>query len=252
MADDTMQAALLVRLGLDVGSRPTADPEYAELLALFRDDPAFRSKVNAVAGGLGLSVLDANTSVGLVLSADETSPLAVTGADLKRDLKWNSARERMVYGVAFAGAAAWCYPNSQAVASRTARTGTGVDVDRLVREHGARLAAGDVMLEDGLSEAWTAFEDTKQVEVTGTGKLSRHCTVKMCDLALRTLADHGLMMEDRTATPPRDGIAVFRPTDRFRLLVGRTGGPLAWQALAHSGVPDDVVASATDDVEVDA
>jgi hypothetical protein len=241
VSEPLARAAHLLALGLDRQTRPTADADYGELVDLFRDDPDFRNRVQQIADGLGLTVLDATPAAGLILGASEDSPLAVTEVDLRALLRFQGAEDRMIYGVAFAGIAAWCYPTSQDVADRIARPVSAMDTDRLIREHAKALTTGETVLEEDLSDAWQAYATRKRIEETKTGRLTRHCTIKMCDAALGALAHYGLMTPDQSVDPPRDDLGVWRPTEHFRAQVARTGGPLAWQALAHSPVPERVV-----------
>jgi hypothetical protein len=134
-------------------------------------------------------VLTADHTTGLVLTAEADSPVAVT--DTSMWLRIRCAADRMVYGVALGGVAAWCYPNTRAVREPGTRRVTAVDVDRLVREHAAAVEAGDILLEDGLGEAWQEYaHNRKQVAETPGGQLKRDCTVRMCD-ARRVWAGRG-------------------------------------------------------------
>lgn len=243
MSEPLARASQLLAFGLDRHARPTSNADYTELIDQFRDDPDYRRKVEQVADGLGLVVLDASHAAGLVLGAAEQSPLATTETDLRALLRFQSADDRMIYGVAFAGIAAWCYPTSQDVADRIVRPVTAMDADRIIREHAKALATGETVLEEDLSDAWQAYATRKRVEETKTGRLARHCTIKMCDQALDVLGHYGLMVPDQTVDPPRSDLGVWRPTEHFRAQVARTGGPLAWQTLAHSPVPERVVAT---------
>ncbi len=241
MSEPIVRAAQLVALGLDPTARPASDPEYTELVELFRDNPSFRANVNRIADGLGLHVLDATPTAGMLLGAAADSPLAVSRADLQDRLGWTSAKERMIYGVAFAGAAAWCFPNSQSVADSVSRPVHAQNVDRLIREHAKAVAAGETALEDELSDAWQAYAAHKEIDLyQDRSALKRGCTVKMCDLVLSALASYGMLAPARVDDPPPYNLKVWRPTHRFRAHVARTGGPLAWQTLAHSPVPDRV------------
>ncbi|MCW6005676.1 hypothetical protein K1W54_13970 [Micromonospora sp. CPCC 205371] len=59
------------------------------------------------------------------------------------------------------------------------------------------------------------------------------------------LAAFRLLVPDRTAPAPRPDLKVWRSTDRFRAHVAAGGGPLVWQTITASGIPDRLYGSAT-------
>jgi hypothetical protein len=238
--DNARDAGLLLRFALDHTVVPARHDTYSQLLDRYHTDPDLRTAFDEVTTGLGVQVLASDRLTGLVLTAAADSPLAVT--DTARWLRIRSAGDRMVYGVALGGAAAWCYPNSRSVREPGTRRVTAVDVDRLIREHAAAVESGDIGLDPGLGEAWHEYaHNRKQVAETPTGRLKLDCTVRMCEDVLVMLSAFGLVVTDRTMPPPRPDLKVWRSTDRFRAHVAASGGPLAWQTIAHSGVSDEVV-----------
>lgn len=238
--DDARDAGLLLRYALDHTLTPARHDTYSQLLDRYHTDPDLRTAFEETATGLGVRVLTADRTTGLVLTAEADSPMAVT--DTSPWLRIRGAADRMVYGVALSGVAAWCYPNARAVREPGTRRVTAVDVDRLIREHAAAVEAGDIGLDDGLGEAWHEYSSNRrQVAETPSGQLKRDCTVRMCEDVLMMLAAFGLLVVDRTVTPPRAELKVWRSTDRFRAHVAASGGPLVWQTIAHSHVPDQVL-----------
>lgn len=235
--DDARDAGLLLRYALDHTMSPARHDIYSQLLDRYHSDPDLRTTFDETAAGLGVRVLTADHTTGLVLTAEADSPVAVT--DTSMWLRIRGAADRMVYGVALGGVAAWCYPNPRAVREPGTRRVTAVDVDRLVREHAAAVEAGDILLEDGLGEAWQEYaHNRKQVAETPGGQLKRDCTVRMCEDVLMMLAAFGLIVVDRTIASPRVELRVWRSTDRFRAHVAVSGGPLAWQTIARSRISE--------------
>ena len=230
--DDARDAGLLLRYGLDHSLSPARHDIYSRLLDRYQADPDLRSSFDETAAALGVRVLSADRIAGLVLAAEPDSPLAVT--DTQRWLRIGGTADRMIYGLALGGVAAWCYPNARAVREPGTRRVTAIDCDRLIREHAAALAADDTEPGDGLGQAWQEYAQRKQAEETPNGNLKRHCTVKMCEDVLVMLSDFGLVVTDRTAPPPRSDLKVWRSTDRFRAHVAAGGGPLVWQTLTAS------------------
>jgi hypothetical protein len=243
--DDARDAGLLLRFALDHSVVPARHDTYGRLLDRYHTDPDLRTTFDEITAGLGVRVLASDRLTGLVLTAAADSPLAV--ADTERWLRIRGAGDRMVYGVALGGVAAWCYPNARSVREPGTRRVTAIDVDRLIREHAAAVDSGDVGLDPGLGEAWEEYaHHRKQVAETPTGRLKLDCTVRMCEDVLGMLAAFGLVVPDRTTPPPRPDLKVWRSTDRFRAHVAASGGPLAWQTIVQSGVADEVVLGAAD------
>jgi len=235
--DDARDAGLLLRYALDPAATPGRVDVYGRLLDRYHADPDLRSVFDETATALGVRVLTVDRVTGLVLTVEPDSPLAVK--DTSPWLRIRGIPDRMVYGVALGAAAAWCYPNARAVREPGTRRVTAVDVDRLIREHAAAVEAGDVELEETLGEAWREYaHNRKQVAETPTGQLKRDCTVRMCEDALAMLAAFGLLVADRTVRPLRGELKVWRSTDRFRAHVAATGGPLVWQTITRTGLPD--------------
>ncbi|RSM82753.1 hypothetical protein DMH04_24325 [Kibdelosporangium aridum] len=237
--DDARDAGLLLRFALDHTVTPARNDTYSQLLDRYHADPNLRTSFEETAAGLGVRVLTADRTTGLVLIAEASSPLAVK--DTSPWLRIRDAADRMVYGVALGGVAAWCYPNARAVREPGTRRVTAVDVDRLVREHAAAVEAGDIGLDEGLGPAWHQYSMRKQASETRSGQLRRYCTVWMCERVLEMLGAFGLLVPDKTVAPPRADLKVWRSTDRFRAHVAATGGPLAWQTIVQSHVSDRVL-----------
>lgn len=230
--DDARDVGLLLKYGLDPTMSPARHDVYSRLLDRFHTDPDLRTAFDETADGLGLRVLTADRSAGLVLIADPTSPLAVT--DVSPWLRIRGTADRLVYGLALGGATAWCYPTARAVREPGTRRVTAVDVDRLIREHAAAIEANQITLNGGLGEAWREYAARKQVALTSSSRLKRDCTVRMCEDVLLMLAAFGLVVVDRTVPPPRPDLKVWRSTDHFRAHVAASGGPLVWQTMSGS------------------
>jgi hypothetical protein len=234
--DDARDAGLLLRYALDPTVTPGRVDVYGRLLDRYHTDPDLRGVFDETSAALGLRVLAADRMTGVVLTAESDSPLAVrdTSPWLRR-----GTGNRMVYGLALGAAAAWCYPNARAVREPGTRRVTAIDVDRLIREHAHAVETGETELDESLGEAWREYANNrKQVAETPTGQLKQDCTVRMCEHALAMLAHFGLLVADGTAPQPRPELKVWRSTDRFRAHVAASGGPLVWQTITRSGLPE--------------
>lgn len=241
--DDARDAGLLLRYGMDHSMSPARHDTYSRLLDRYQADPDLRSVFDETAAALGVRVIAADRIAGLVLTAEPDSPLAVTDTQLW--LRIGGTADRMIYGLALGGVAAWCYPNARAVREPGTRRVTAVDADRLIREHAASSAGSG----DGLGQPWREYAQRKQAEETPAGNLKRHCTVRMCEDVLVMLADFGLVVTDKTVPPPRAELKVWRSTDRFRAHVAAGGGPLVWQTLTGSTSRDHRAGGGRDEEE---
>jgi hypothetical protein len=240
--DDARDAGLLLRYALGRSS-PARSDAYTRLLDRYNSDPDLRTAFDETASGLGLRVLAIDRTTGLVLTAEPDSPLAVT--DTRQWLRIRGVSDRMVYGVALGGVAAWCYPNARSLREPGTRRVTAVDADKLVREHAAVLTSGDSA--GTLGAAWSEYARRNQATETDGGRLRRDCTVRMCEDVLAMLAAFGLVVADKTVPPLRPDLGVWRSTDRFRAHVAAGGGPLVWQTISSSPVPCATGAQADDE-----
>jgi hypothetical protein len=240
--DDARDAGLLLRYALGRSS-PARSDAYTRLLDRYHSDPELRTAFDETASGLGLRVLAMDRTTGLVLTAEPDSPLAVT--DTRQWLRIRGVSDRMVYGVALGGVAAWCYPNARSLREPGTRRVTAVDADKLVREHAAVLMSGDSA--STLGAAWSEYARRNQATETDGGRLRRDCTVRMCEDVLAMLAAFGLVVADKTVPPLRPDLGVWRSTDRFRAHVAAGGGPLVWQTISSSPVPGTTGTQADDE-----
>lgn len=240
--DDARDSGLLLRYALGRSS-PARSDAYTRLLDRYHSDPDLRTAFDETASGLGLRVLAIDRSTGLVLTAEPDSPLAVT--DTRQWLRIRGVSDRLVYGVALGGVAAWCYPNARSLREPGTRRVTAVDADKLVREHAAVLGSGEAV--GTLGPAWSEYARRNQVAETDGRRLRRDCTVRMCEDVLAMLAAFGLVVADKTVPSPRPELGVWRSTDRFRAHVAAGGGPLAWQTIVSSPGPRGAGAQADDE-----
>jgi hypothetical protein len=240
--DDARDAGLLLRYALGRSS-PARSDAYTRLLDRYHSDPELRTAFDETASGLGLRVLAIDRTTGLVLTAEPDSPLAVT--DTRQWLRIRGVSDRMVYGVALGGVAAWCYPNARSLREPGTRRVTAVDADKLAREHAGVLMSGDSA--STLGAAWSEYARRNQATETDGGRLRRDCTVRMCEDVLAMLAAFGLVVADKTVPPLRPDLGVWRSTDRFRAHVAAGGGPLVWQTISSSPVPGTTGTQADDE-----
>ncbi len=227
-AATTTDAARLVSLALDPNRRADRDRDYGDLVAQYRTDPELRESTNAVADGMGLRILKADELLGLVLAARRTSPLAATPAWLRTELRANGVDQRMLFGLALIGVAAYCYPTKQSLDERAAVRFGLTDIDEFIVQRSAGLTATEGDSAADLSQAWQVWDDTPQTDRTERdGRLKKGCRLHYVQQACRLLEARALLVADT------DHDDTWRPTDRFRLHLATHGGPAAYAAVVE-------------------
>ena len=224
---DARCAAELLAHALRRG-RPTDKSDYRTLLDRYGTDPAFRDLTEAVAAGLGLSVL-AITRTGLVLSPAVDSVFASKLTDMRNTPM--DTEERLVAGLALIGIAAHAYPNTVDLDDPDARTVNVATIDAFIRRAAAALPplaadsaeslvsarrAADIYL------AWDAYVPTAR-----GGGYKRGCTYRALDEVLGWMESQGMARPQ-----PALGQHTYQLTDRFRVLVADEASNAAYEALS--------------------
>ena len=73
VTEDVVNGARLLAFGMRPKLNPSRDLTYAELVKRFAEDGSFRELTEAIADGLGLSVLAVSSRTGVVLGPGEGS-----------------------------------------------------------------------------------------------------------------------------------------------------------------------------------
>ncbi|GLZ14496.1 hypothetical protein Acsp04_47310 [Actinomadura sp. NBRC 104425] len=212
---DYTDIGTLVAYALRPTQRPGRNPEYRRVLARYRTEQEIRSAADAFLHGLGGRVLS-DGDHGLVLGVEPESPLAFRLSDLTGV---SDERGRLLAGLVLTGLVAYAYPGAEELADDRVRHVSERDFDLWLRELCERLrshdAAGEVIPEQGLDDAWRVYLDMPSVvhgeRGRGAGQLLRSCTRYWVRAMLGWLAAQGMARHDQTA----DG--AWTLTERFRI-----------------------------------
>ena len=237
-----MSSTTIPTIARDVGAlisyalqreRPSRNSELRRIVNRYQTDDTFRQTANETAAGQGLTLLRVDELVGVVVAATGDSIYAPTLTSLREQLKMPETDDRLIYGMIFAGIAAWCYPTPQSLDDLQVRRFTASDIDQLLRTLCSKLNDEQMAIEDELDAAWQAYDRRKAIQRTKTGRLKTGkdaCTMAMIEAAAGLLTTHRLLKEERTA----DGNTRYHTTDRFRLLVRNHSSQLAYRAITDS------------------
>ncbi|MFC7217748.1 hypothetical protein ACFQLX_06115 [Streptomyces polyrhachis] len=237
---DAADAARLVAFGLQPRLLPARDLEYAELLRRYREDPPFARLADAVAGGLGLVVLEVSGRAGMAVTAAEDSVFAVRMGEYARRATADSA-DRFLHGLAHLAAAAMAFPRPDDLADDGYLGRITVNgVDAFVRQVCRRLqeraeAAGEntdpASGAPGLESAWRVYVRRSATGATKDARRLAGSTTGIIAKALAFLTDSGFLQ--RTSD---EAGGTYRTTARYQLQVRDLAGGAAMTELLELGV----------------
>lgn len=211
-------AARLVYKAIQPALSPVNDPQYRELLDLFRAEPSFASIVEEVADGLELSVLDFSERGLVVVPASRESKFAMRIADLRANLKPDQKAGLVLAHVAVA---AVFYP-----------TTSGLEDDRFVPPPASLAQFRDTLLalarrlKEGAEEAdlkvvpvelgpgWELI-CSMPLLVPGAQRASPASVTGLIGLALLHMVAGGLVRVDREAADETQ--VTYTPTHRLQV-----------------------------------
>ncbi|UED82890.1 hypothetical protein [Streptomyces profundus] len=237
---DAADAARLVAFGLQPKLPPARDAEYAALLRRYQEEPAFARIADAVAGGLGLVVLEVSPRAGMAVAAAEDSVFAVRMAEYARRTSAETA-DRFLHGLAHLAVAALAFPRPQDLADDDYLGRITVNgVEAFVRHACERLAeraaergentdpASD---EPGLEAAWRVYARRSATGATKDSRRLAGSTTGIVGKAVAFLADAGFL---HRAGDEQGG--TFRTTPRYQLQVRELASGAAMAELTALGV----------------
>ncbi len=237
---DAADAARLVSLGLQPKLLPARDAEYAELLRRHREDPPFARLADAVAGGLGLVVLEVSTRAGMALAAAEDSVFAVRMGDYARRATADSG-DRFLHGLAHLAAAATAFPRPEDLADDGyigRITVNGVDAFvrqacRRLEEHAEEQGTNTdpATGAPGLEAAWRVYARRTATGATKDARRLAGSTTGIIAKAVTFLVDSGFLQ--RTGD---EAGGTYRTTARYQLQVRDMAGSAAMAELLELGV----------------
>ena len=226
---DATDAGILISLGL-AGRNPTEGSDYARIYERYRTDPAFKDLVEAVASGLGLSIIGA-PATGIVLAGQLGSPFAFRLSDLGL-----SVEDQQLFGLVLLGIAALAYPTEQHLDAMSAQIVSVERVERFMRSSIApvkSLASADGSFDAWVVSAAAAYDRRPPFIPTPVEKrAAKGCTQRIVETVFDWLVRQRMAREGGRAYGP----GRYLLTDRFRIMVGELAGSEAVEvlrALAH-------------------
>ena len=161
--EDVADGARLLAFGMRPKLIPSRDLIYAELVKRYAEDGLFRELTEAIAEGLGLTVLAVSSRTGVVLGPGEGSVFEQKFDDYARRAVLGERRdlERVPHGIAHLAIAALAFPRPDDLAAGTYVGRLSVEqADSVVREACTMLAAKATAAE----EAGDPLEEAPELE----------------------------------------------------------------------------------------
>jgi hypothetical protein len=182
--EDVASGARLLAFGMRPKLIPSRDQVYAELVKRFAEDGPFQVLTEAIAEGLGLTVLAVSSRTGVVLGPGEGSVFEQKFDDYARRAILGERRdlERVLHGIAHLAVAALAFPRPDDLAADTYIGRVSVEqADSVVREACTMLAAKATAAEEAgdpleeapeLERAWRVYLRRPEAAPTKDGRLA--------------------------------------------------------------------------------
>jgi hypothetical protein len=243
VTEDVVNGARLLAFGMRPKLNPSRDLTYAELVKRFAEDGSFRELTEAIADGLGLSVLAVSSRTGVVLGPGEGSVFEQKFDEYARRAVLGERRdvERLLHGIAHLAIAALAFPRPDDLAADTYVGRISVEqTDSVVREACAMLAAKAAAAEEAedpleeapeLERAWRVYLRRPETAPTRDGRLAPSTTRGVIAKALRFLTEQGFL-----ARVSDEYGGTYRTRPRYQVQVRELAAERAFAELLDLGV----------------
>ncbi|MEX5708790.1 hypothetical protein AB1484_10915 [Parafrankia sp. FMc6] len=240
---DAFDAARLIAYGLRPKLVPARDGTYAELVRRHLRDQEFAALTQAVAGGLGLVVLDVAERAGLVVAGAEDSAFTVRMTDYARRAGGeHRSAERLLHAVAQLAVAALAFPRpadllDDSYVGRVSVEGVDAFVREACRLLEERVAADpDTETDPGdgrrtLEAAWRLYSRRPAAGTTRDARRLAGSTTGIIARAMGFLADSGCLVP-----VSEQAGGTFRTTARYQIQVRELAADAALEELLDLGV----------------
>nr|WP_245880685.1 hypothetical protein [Streptomyces zhaozhouensis] len=237
---DAADAARLVSFGLQPKLPPARDADYAALLRRYQEEPPFARVADAVAGGLGLVVLEVSPRAGMAVAAAEDSVFAVRMGEYARRTTAETT-DRFLHGLAHLAVAALAFPRPADLADDDYLGRITVNgVESFVRHACERLAeraaergenTDPASEEPGLEAAWRVYARRSATGATKDARRLAGSTTGIVGKAVAFLADSGFL---HRVGDEQGG--TYRTTPRYQLQVRELATTAALTELTELGL----------------
>jgi hypothetical protein len=210
-------AARLTYEALHATLSPVNDPEYRELLALYRADTAFQTQVQDVATGLELMVLEASDRGLIVVPASRDSKFAVRMQDIRLQM---TVEQRAGLVLAHIAVAAVFFPTTAGLEddNYTPPPASVAQCRDALHALARRMKDADVdttdMLRPELAPGWEMVA-SMPVVLPGAQRASPNSVVGLVKMALSNMQQSGLVRADQDSE--EDASQTYTPTYRLRV-----------------------------------
>lgn len=217
IGDDALLAGRLLQYGLRRNAKPGQEPEYAGLIAQYRDRPEFRRVAHSVASGLFLEIVDVSER-GVVLAAPSDSVFAPRTARVRGQ---SGADERLIAGLVQAAIATAVFPRPTDLEDHATIARMPVTVDDVedtlrqictAMEHQFANRPSETVAEEeaGLYDAWQVFHRRAPEMLTRGGKRMARGTRRTIEASLDLLATEGMFRAAK-----RGGETAYQPLHAY-------------------------------------
>lgn len=210
-------AARLTYKALHATLSPVNDPEYRELLALYRADASFQAQVQDVAVGLELMVLDASERGLIVVPASPESKFAFRMQDIRVQM---SVEQRAALVLAHVAVAAVFFPTTAGLEDDNSAPPPASVAQCRDALHALAMRMKDAGSESSeplgpeLAPGW-ALISAMPVAVPGALRASPNSVVGLVKMALLNMQQNGLVRLDQDSD--EDASLTYTPTYRLRV-----------------------------------
>jgi hypothetical protein len=210
-------AARLTYKALHPTLSPVNDPEYRELLALYRSDTGFQTQVQDVATGLELMVLDATDRGLIVVPTSRDSKFAIRMQDIRQQM---TVEQRAALVLAHVAIAAVFFPTTAGLEddNYTPPPSSVAQCRDALHALARRMKdAGSVSNEAATPELTPGWEliAAMPVALPGAQRASPNSVVGLVKMALSNMQQSGLVRLDHDAED--DASQTYTPTYRLRV-----------------------------------
>lgn len=210
-------AARLTYKALHATLSPVNDPEYRELLALYRADTAFQTQVQDVVTGLELLVLEASDRGLIVVPSSRDSKFAVRMQDIRLQM---TVEQRAALVLAHVAIAAVFFPTTAGLEddNSTPPPASVAQCRDALHALARRMKDADAdttdMLRPELTPGWELVT-AMPVVLPGAQRASPNSVVGLVKMAFSNMQQSGLVRLDQDSE--EDSSQTYTPTYRLRV-----------------------------------
>ncbi len=230
MLNQIEDAAYLVSCGLKPKLNTHNHTRYRECVDTYQTDDEYRERVNQIAAGFGLRVLDVS-QFGIVMAiVDKKSPFRPILSNIKT--QFAEVDQRLMFGATLLSIAAICFPNESSFDYDSARYVTVTDVrQRLIQLAESFNDKPDEQQEvvAGLTDAWEVIKEKATISRQPSGRHTRGSLAWVVEQTFNYLAEQkfiSLKTDEEEET--------YRTHSKFRIYVREFAAIRAFEVIREA------------------